>query len=117
MKLRKLPVITEEQYEKLRIRGLDVGKKTTIEEVLKFFREDQDAVVFDSRAPFFVKIHVSKCYMSEVLWFNRNMPEVLWFNGNPYYGADSKFTGIYETWDQSMCAALDYILKIEPKEQ
>jgi hypothetical protein len=103
MKLRKLPVITEEQYEKLRGKGLEIGKKTTVESVLKFFREDQDAVAFDSRAPFFVKIHVMKCYMSEVMWFDRK----------PYYGADAKIMGLYKTWDQAMSAALDYILGIK----
>ena len=106
MKLRRLPVITEEQYEKLRVKGLDVGKKTTIEEVLKFFREDIDAQAFDSRAPFFVKVHSMKSYLSEVSWFDRK----------PYYGADSKVVGLYETWDIAVSAALDYILKIEPKQ-
>lgn len=102
MKLRKLPCITEAQYEKLRIKGLEVGKKTTIEEVLKFFREDRDASAFDSRAPFFVRVHVMKCYMAEIVWFDRK----------PYYGADSKMTALYETWDQAVSAALDYILGI-----
>jgi hypothetical protein len=99
----KLQTITEQQYVKLREKGLGVSRKTTIHQVLKFVRSVNN--IFDDS--YHVKVHVSAYYIGEVLHYGE-------IDENSS-GWISWYTSGLHSWEIAESLCLDHILEIKNK--
>jgi hypothetical protein len=103
MKLKKLQTITEKQYERLRLAGIEVrlvGKKTTVQQVLKFMRSQDAIELINLDAPLYSKVYV-------VNKFKKFVAEVIWHKENEWNGWFSKPV---DSWEEAESLALDFML-------
>jgi hypothetical protein len=102
MKLSKLQTINERQYERLRLAGIQVGRKTTVHEVLKFM-QTQDAIeLINNNAAMYCRIYVSAYYVAEVAWYGEiDEGTSGWLN---WYSM-----GVH-SWEIAESLALDFML-------
>jgi hypothetical protein len=102
MKLKKLQTITEKQYERLRLAGIEVGRKTTVQEVLKFM-QTQDAIeLINLDASMYCRIYVSAYYVAEVSWYGEISKEKSGWLTWCSHGVHS--------WEIAESLALDFML-------
>jgi UDP-N-acetylmuramyl pentapeptide synthase len=104
MVIEKLRTLTEAQYKRLHDSRVDVTRKTTVQEVLKFMRTCKAAVINDE-APMYCNIKTKGNYIAEVFWFGeKETGTVEWQNwrSNPV-----------NDWEFAESLALDYMLGLE----